>query len=87
MPYFDIDSIDIEPDEFVSSCNSREIKELIDALVEDGHIQRGCEATNQSHLDDDFTFALSHLMKCKDLMTIEEENFILDLYSRFKYLR
>jgi hypothetical protein len=38
MPTFYTEDIDIDPDEFVSSCNSREIEELIYALVEDGHI-------------------------------------------------
>jgi hypothetical protein len=38
MPSFDIDeTIDITPDEFVDSCDSEEIKELIDALYEGGH--------------------------------------------------
>jgi hypothetical protein len=32
------DTIDIDPDEFVSTCDSNEIRELIDILVEDGHI-------------------------------------------------
>ncbi len=31
-------TIDIDPDEFVSSCDSNEIRELIDILVEDRHI-------------------------------------------------
>jgi hypothetical protein len=37
MPYFSTD-IDVDPDEFVSFCNKREIKKLIDTLVEDGHL-------------------------------------------------
>ena len=88
MPYFAIDDFEIDPDEYVGSCNSREIKELIEALVEDGHIQSGSEVTNQTNsLDDYFTNSILHLTKCRLLMTTTEENFILDLYNRFKYLK
>lgn len=41
MPYFyqDVEAeIDISVDDFLSECNSNEIKELINTLVEDGHI-------------------------------------------------
>jgi hypothetical protein len=37
MPEF-VAEIDIDPDEFVSECSSSEIKQLIKALIEDGHI-------------------------------------------------
>ena len=44
MPNFtvynvDVD-VDIDIDEFVSECSSREIKELINALIEDGHLSK-----------------------------------------------
>ena len=39
MPYFSTDAeLDISIDEFLSECDSRDIKELIDALIEDGHL-------------------------------------------------
>lgn len=39
MPYIDIETeVDLSVDEFLSECSSREIRELIDALIEDGHI-------------------------------------------------
>lgn len=37
MPEFET-SIDIDIDDFISECNSREIKELIEFLVEDDHL-------------------------------------------------
>jgi hypothetical protein len=37
MPEFDT-YVDVDVDEFVSACSKREIKELIDVLIEDGHI-------------------------------------------------
>jgi hypothetical protein len=38
MPHFDVDSIEIEPYEFVPSCNNSEIRELINELVRYGHL-------------------------------------------------
>ena len=39
MPYFEsyVD-VEIEVDEFLSSCNEREIREVIDKLKGDGHL-------------------------------------------------
>ena len=44
MPSFtaynvDVD-LDIDVDDFLSECSSREIKELINALIEDGHLAK-----------------------------------------------
>lgn len=38
MPYL---SFDVEVDDFLSSCDRRDITDLIDALVEDGHLPKG----------------------------------------------
>jgi hypothetical protein len=38
MPTFYADDIDIEPHEFVSACRKKEIQELIEELVESGHL-------------------------------------------------
>jgi hypothetical protein len=40
MPDFTPEDIDIEPYEFVDACNSREIKELINTLVDNGHLPK-----------------------------------------------
>ena len=40
MPDFTPYDIDIEPYEFVDACNSREIKELINSLVDNGHLPK-----------------------------------------------
>ena len=44
MPYItaynvDVD-LDIDVDDFLSECSSKEIKELINALIEDGHLAK-----------------------------------------------
>lgn len=94
MPYFTPDDFDIDPSEFVSSCNSREINELIETLVEDGHIQpdqltkNGSNGVKRPNLNDEiFWESLNHLAKCRDLLTTTEEEFINNLSKRFKHLR
>lgn len=39
MPTFHSDDLDIDVDDFISGCNSSEIKELIETLEEDGHLE------------------------------------------------
>lgn len=41
MPTFYADDIDISPDEFLSHCTSADIRTLIQALTEDGHLDKG----------------------------------------------
>jgi len=38
MPYFTPDDLDIDVDDFLSSCSSSEIQQVIDYLIEDGHL-------------------------------------------------
>ena len=41
MPYFETYAeVQVEVDEFLSSCNEREIREVIDKLKEDGHLSK-----------------------------------------------
>jgi hypothetical protein len=39
MPTFYTEDLDIDVDEFISSCTGYEIDQLIKALIEDGHIK------------------------------------------------
>ena len=45
MPSFYVDDVDIDVDEFISACSKSEIKELIDFLVDDGHIKKDAVLT------------------------------------------
>lgn len=88
MPDFYADDISIDPDEYVSACNKREIQELIDVLVEDGHIPKpvGVENVRGNLNDDTFRESLDTLSRCRHMLTVEEEAFINKLGERFKYL-
>jgi hypothetical protein len=93
MPEFTAE-VDIDPSEFIDSCNNREIKRLVEILEEDGHIEPTQSEKNkgkgvrQPNLND-FTFwsSLDKLSKCRDLLSVEEENFINNLADKFKHLR
>ena len=48
MPEFET-YVDVDVNEFVSACSKREIKELIEVLIEDGHINPSAsENTNKT---------------------------------------
>ncbi len=94
MPYFTPDDFDIDPSEYVDSCNSREIKELIEVLIEDGHIEPSQTQKNLSNgirrpnvNDDIFSESIDVLGKCRDLLSLDEENYINKLAEKFKHLR
>jgi hypothetical protein len=93
MPEFTAE-VDIDPSEFVESCNQRELKRLVEILEEDGHIQPDQETKNSNNgvrrpniNDHTFWESLERLAKCRDLLSIEEENFINKLGEKFKHLR
>jgi hypothetical protein len=95
MPDFTPDDIDIDPSEFVDACTSRERQELIDYLVECGYIsedQKDIKSPNYGVRrpninDESFWGSLDHLKKCRDLLSVTEEEFINNLAERFKHLR
>ena len=95
MPDFTPDDIDIDPSEFVDACSSRERQELIDYLVQCGYIsedQKNIETPNYGVRnpninDESFWDSLNYLKKCRDLLSIEEENLINNLANKFKHLR
>lgn len=93
MPEFSAE-VDIDPSEFVDSCNQRELKRLVEILEEDGYIQPSEETTSKNNgvrrpniNDQTFWDSLTRLAKCRDLLTLEEETLINNLADKFKYIR
>ena len=93
MPEFTAE-IDIDPSEFVDSCSKRERDRLVEILIEDGDIQPDQDTKNGNNgvrrpniNDQKFWESLDKLAKCRDLLSLEEENFINSLAEKFKYLR
>jgi hypothetical protein len=77
MPYFETnpDEIEVDVDDFLSACSSSEIKELVQALKDDGHLDEG-------ELDNDFDIALRKLAGNSWRLTKEDEKTILKIANK-----
>jgi hypothetical protein len=78
----------------ISDVNStRERERLIEILIEDGYISPDQKTVNLDKVsrvtvnDEIFWESLEVLSKCRDLLTLEEEQYINNLATRFKHLR
>lgn len=79
--------IDIDPSEFVSDCSSSEIKELIEALHEDGHLEdyfkeHKIEQPKENLMDLEWSEVIAKLSRNRLLMTAEEEETIKKIALR-----
>jgi hypothetical protein len=90
MPDFSIDDLDIDPDDFLDACSVREIKEVIEWLVDNNHISKSTiESVGNNALNvNDIMFQenLDAISKSKLLLSIEEEEVINRIGEKFKYL-
>jgi hypothetical protein len=86
MPYItqrvDID-IDIDVEDFVNDCNSKEIKELIKYLREKGHLDGEMLTDNMSILDKEWAEVISKIGVLGRLqLTNKEEETIRKIANR-----
>ncbi len=85
MPYFTPDDFDIDPFEFVDSCSKQEIKQLIEALIDDGHLAGNVlqKSTTQISLNEEmFLEALDKISDRYVSLTSEEEELIIKIANR-----
>ena len=77
MPYFETnpDEIEVDVDDFLSACSNSEIKELVQALKDDGHLDEGED-------NNDFDIALRKLAGNSWRLTKEDEETILKIASK-----
>ena len=85
MPYFDQE---IDVDDFLYECNERDIKDLIDALIERGDLPESVRVlsdtpTQISAVESEFENALSKLHGKWNNLTSEEEQTIINISKRF----
>jgi hypothetical protein len=77
--------IDISPDEFISDCSSSEIKEIIEALIEDGHIQPHQVIVDgqvtRNYLDEEWDNICEKIRKSRLVMTQSDEDTIRQIYK------
>lgn len=87
MPDFSTE-IDIEPYEYVSACSKREIVELLESLVEEGHISRSAitaieDDRNKNLLDEEWDVITDKLNQNRLMLSNEEEELLRKISKRF----
>jgi hypothetical protein len=77
--------VDIEPGEFIENCSREEIKELVDILIEEGHLD-GMTVTSDRHhnlLDEEWSKTIGKLNRSRLLLSNDEEMTIKNIANRF----
>lgn len=77
MPDFTTE-IDIDPYEYVSECSKREIKELIECLIDEGHINSNSLPVdkNKNLLDEEWDEVVGKILSSRLVMSPEDEEMI-----------
>lgn len=83
MPYFVPEDLEVEPWEYVNSCSKSEIKELIEALTDEGHLLKYSSmttTTSQVSLNEQmFREALDKISEKYLNLSSEQEEYIINL--------
>ena len=85
MPEFET-YVDVDVDDFISACSKREIKELIEILIEDGHISKSSiitANTNVGVLESDFLEKMGKLQEKYYRLSQEDEKTLEDLFKKY----
>ena len=79
----DVD-IDVDFAEFYGDCSDREKKELAEYLIEDGFVPGQTEQAGEDNLMDiTYKNALNKLYDKRILLTLEEEQFLINLANKY----
>lgn len=83
MPNFST-YVDIDPSEYIDSCRESDIEELIDILIEEGHLEGQLVTSDRHHnlLDEEWNKIMGKLMKSRLLLSNEEETLIKNISNR-----
>ncbi len=90
-------SLDVDIDDILNSLSRIDRRELLEALQEDGYIPQECTVTNDGELKlpapmerrkiaestDEFNLALQKLFGNGWKLTLEQEQYIINLSKRF----
>lgn len=87
MPEFFVDDIEIEPYEFVRACSKSEIKELIDELVEEGHLPKSviildAKESKRGVMELEFIEKLEKMKEKYYSLTLDEEQTIQEIFKK-----
>jgi hypothetical protein len=86
MPSFTHVDVDVDVDDFMYQCNNREIKEVIEYLIEEGHIepqQVVGSNTSTSLLEYEFNEMLQKIQENRLRLTFEEDALLKKIADRF----
>lgn len=86
MPSFYVEDVDVEVGEFLDACSKREIKTLIEYLIEDGHIGRDTQFVpnkNRNHFDDEWDSIIGNLRSKRLIISDEDEKLIREISKRY----
>lgn len=75
-------SIDIDIDDFISECNSREIKELIEFLVEDGYLPESILTDTHKAENTNWNQEVQKLIDSKWKLSVDDEQTILNITKK-----
>jgi len=78
--------VDLEVNDFLDECNSSEIEEIIDYLIETGHINKSAVNdyyTDQSVTEIEFEDALKKLQGNWNRLSSDDEQTILKIANQF----
>lgn len=84
MPEFE-SYIDVDPSDFVYSCSKKEIEELIECLVEDGHLSSRAVPTpdgQKNLLDLEWESLIGKLLENRLRLSKEDEEIIAQIASK-----
>lgn len=87
MPSFESNAeIDVDVEEFMDACSPKEIEEVIEYLVEYGHINpKNLEPSKISINEMEFRDNLNYLSEKYHSLSFEEEELIRKISKRFRY--
>jgi hypothetical protein len=87
MPYFETyTEVEVQVDEFLSSCREREIREIIEKLKEDGHLSNlnvPIPEEKQSILDKNWNESCQKLSEIRLQMSEEDCQTILNIIKKY----
>ena len=93
MPYFNVDDLEIEVDDFLDSCREREIERIIDWLLDNNHLDgvdlppsdyNPMKYFEPSSLQEEmFIEQVRKLQKGYHMLSVEEEETIINICKKF----
>jgi len=83
MPYFSVDDLDIDVDDFFWEMSSKEKDEMFNLLIAGGYSTAGPVSETGSLLEEEFVKTIDTIAKNRLQLTSEEDNLLRRIASRF----